>query len=143
MEGGMVISPIKAIFSTLGMMFPEILVPTKNNMIRIIKKLSSPNSDTFDRYPEIADHLVLLMKNHNQKAMFIHSLEKYNKETAISIKDKFYFLIGGHKVEKKKEFIDILIDGGFKYKIIEDAGHGINHEQPQIINNEIINFILQ
>jgi pimeloyl-ACP methyl ester carboxylesterase len=39
------------------------------------------------------------------------------------------------------DFIEVLIDGGFKYKVIDGAGHGINHEKPEIVNKEIINFI--
>lgn len=34
-----------------------------------------------------------------------------------------------------------LKDGDFRYKVIGDAGHGVNHEQPEIINREIISFL--
>ena len=142
MEGGMVINPFKSIVNTLGLLFPEILFPTKNNMIRIMKKLASPNSNIFEKYPQIVEHLILLLKNHNQRAMFPHKLEKYNKDDAAKIRNKLLFLIGGYMLEKRKEFIDVLVDGGFNYKIIENAGHGINHDQPDIINEEIKSFIL-
>lgn len=39
--------------------------------------------------------------------------------------------------------IKALSDNGMYYKIVKNAGHGINHEQPKIINNEIINFIIK
>lgn len=142
MEGGIITNPLKSIISTLGMMFPEVLIPTKKNMMKIFKKLCSPNSGFIERYPEIAEHIILLMKSHNQKAMFAHTVEKYNRDMGIAVKDKLYFLIGGHMLKKRKDAIDVLNEGEYKYKIIPNAGHAINHEQPEIINNEIINFIL-
>lgn len=141
LEGGIVTNPLKSIITTLGMMFPEVLIPTRSNMIKILQKLCSPDSDFVERYPEIADHLILLMKSHNQRAMFAHTVEKYNRDKGIAVNDKLYFLIGGHMLKKRKEVIDVLNEGAYKYKIIQNAGHAINHEQPEIINNEIINFI--
>ncbi len=86
---------------------------------------------------------MLLMKSHNQQAMFIHKLEKYNKDKGVAIRDKLYFLIGEHRIDQKKDFIEILEEGMFRYKVIADAGHGINHEQPETINNEITRFLLE
>ncbi len=40
-------------------------------------------------------------------------------------------------------FPEILHDGEYKYKIVQNAGHALNHEQPEITNNEIINFLLK
>jgi pimeloyl-ACP methyl ester carboxylesterase len=142
LEGGMVINPLKTMFKTILALFPEILIPNRNNMTKIMKKMISPDSDFFQRCPEVVDHMIMVMKNHNQKAMFLHKLEKYDKIKAISVREKIYFLIGGYRITAKKDFTDILDDGGFKYKVINGAGHGINHEQPEIINNEIINFLL-
>lgn len=141
MEGGMITKPIKSMLNALLMMFPEIIVPTRNNMYKILRKLSSPKSYVFDKHPELADHLILLMKYHNQQAMFVHKLQKYDQERAISMKEKFYFLIGEYKLKQKKDFIRTLEDGGFRYRIIADAGHGINHEQPEVLNHEIISFL--
>lgn len=128
---------------TLLLMFPEILIPTHQNILKIMKKLSSPNSDIFDKYPSIAEHLVLLMKNHNQQAMFVHKLEKYDKEKGAAIRNKLYFLIAEHRINLRKDFINILDNDGFRYKVIPNAGHGINHEQPDIINNEVIRFLIK
>ncbi|PWW02441.1 pimeloyl-ACP methyl ester carboxylesterase [Paenibacillus cellulosilyticus] len=143
MEGGMVTKPLKTMIQTLLLMFPEILIPTHQNLLKVIKKLSSPNSDVFQKHPSLAEHLVLLMKNHNQQAMFAHKIEKYDSEKAASVRDKLYFLIGEHGINHKKDFIMILDNGGFQYKVIPNAGHGINHEQPDVINNEIVQFLLK
>lgn len=142
MEGGMVTTPVKTMVNTLLMMFPELLIPTRNNLINILKKLSSPNSRVFEQYPELADHLVLVMKNHNQQAMFVHKLQKYDRETTVAIRDKLYFLMGDYKLNHKKDMLRVLDAGGFRYKVIPDAGHGINHEQPEVIHHEIIRFLV-
>lgn len=142
MEGGMVIAPFKTMIQTLLIMFPEIMVPTRDNLLKVIRKLSSPSSEVFDTYPLIAEHLVLLMKNHNQQAMFVHKLQKYEQEKGIAVKEKLYFLIADHRLNLKKDFIDVLNADGYTYKVIADTGHGINHEQPEIVNNELIQFLL-
>lgn len=141
LEGGMVTTPFKAMIQTLMMMFPEILIPTDNNLLRVLKKLSAPDSLLFDNHPEIADHLILLMRTHNQQAMFVHKLQKYDKAAAVAVRDKLYFLVGEHALKQSKDFITILEDGEFNYSIIPDAGHGINHEQPDLANHEIIKFL--
>ncbi|OKQ00204.1 alpha/beta fold hydrolase [Paenibacillus sp. P46E] len=46
------------------------------------------------------------------------------------------------KPNRKRDFIKLLTDGGFHYKVIPDAGHGINHEQPEAVNREIVSFLL-
>lgn len=141
MEGGMVTAPLKSMIQTLLMMFPEIMVPTRKNLLKVARKLSSPASGLFDKHPEVGEHLVLLMKNHNQQAMFAHKLQRYDKDKAVAVRDKLYFLLGDYKLEHKKEFAGILKDDGFHYKVIPDAGHGINHEQPERVNRELIEFL--
>ncbi|HEX3078219.1 MAG TPA: alpha/beta hydrolase [Lachnospiraceae bacterium] len=141
-EGGIVTDPLKSMIRTLGMMFPEILFPTNNNLLKVLTKLTSPNSGFLERYPEIAQHLVLLMKSHNRKAMFVHTIEKYDKVMGLKVKDKLYFLLGGHMVGKRSDVIEVLNEGAYKYRIVPDAGHALNHEQPEITNKEITNFLL-
>lgn len=141
-EGGIVTDSIKSVIITIGMMFPECLIPTKRNMTRVLNKLCSPDSGFIERYPEIIDHLILLMKSHNQKAMFVHTIEEYQKDKGLPVKDKLHFLVGSHMIKQRKAFIDILNEGAYRYKIIQHAGHALNHEQPEIANKEIINFIL-
>lgn len=141
-EGGIVTNPLKSIISTVGMMFPEALFPTKRNMLKVLSKLCSPDSGFIERYPEIAEHLILLMKSHNRKAMFVHTIEEYHSDKGSAVKDKLYFLIGAHMVEKRNEAIQILNKGAHRYKIVQNAGHALNHEQPEITNHEIIAFLL-
>lgn len=59
MEGGMVTAPLKSMLQTLTMMFPEILVPTRKNLLKVVGKLSSPESRLSEKHPEVAEHIVL------------------------------------------------------------------------------------
>ncbi|GKX30792.1 hypothetical protein SH1V18_32720 [Vallitalea longa] len=143
LEGGMVTgNPMISMLKTIFLLFPQILVPNRNNLISIMKKLTSPESNFFEQCPEVVEHMIMLMRKHNQKAMFIHKLEKYDKHKGRQVKDKLNFLIGEYRLEDKKAFTCILNEGGFNYETIGGAGHGINHEQPQKINSKIIQYLL-
>ncbi|OMF92111.1 alpha/beta hydrolase [Paenibacillus sp. FSL R7-0337] len=141
MEGGMVTAPIKSMIHTLLMMFPEILVPTRSNLLKVARKLSSPASGLLDKHPEVGEHLVLLLRNHNQQAMFTHRAQLYDQEKAAHCRDKLYFLLGDYKLNHKKELTGPLDAGGFRYTVIPDAGHGVNHEQPERVNRELVAFL--
>ncbi|WP_110930776.1 alpha/beta fold hydrolase [Paenibacillus bouchesdurhonensis] len=142
MEGGMVTKPFKTMVQTLLMMFPEICIPTHQNLLRILKKLSSPHSEVFVQYPWLTDHLALLMRSHNQQAMFVHKIDKYNREEGSAAGSQLFFLVGDYRIELQRDFLRLLEEGKFQYKIIPDAGHGINHEQPKRVNAEIVGFLL-
>lgn len=143
LEGGMVTDPNIAIFGLLSMLFPEILLPTRNNLVRIMMKIARLDKDFIENNSEILDHMILCIKHHNRNAMSIHRIEKYVKAEGMAVKDKLYFLIGGNKLELIRDFIRTLEDGGYRYKIIEGAGHAINHEKPDIVNKEIVDFLLE
>jgi len=141
MEGGIVTAPLKSMIRTLLLMFPEIVVPTDRNLLKVLRKMSAPGSDLFERHPLIAEHLILLMKSHNRQAMFAHKLEKYDPIKGAAVKDKLFFMLGEHKLNLNKEMLEILNEGAFSHKIISRAGHGINQEQPGVVNREIIRFL--
>jgi pimeloyl-ACP methyl ester carboxylesterase len=141
-EGGIIVSPIKSIVNTLLLAFPEVLVPTRKNMIKIMKKMK-PNSDLFEKNPEVVEHMVLVMGSHNQSAMFPHKLEKYDKERGMAIHDRVCFLFGGNMKSRREELMKIMDEDQFSYKILEGVGHGLNHEKPELANQEIIRFLKQ
>lgn len=50
--------------------------------------------------------------------MFVHKLQKYDRNAAVAVRDKLYFLVGEHALKQSKDFIDILEDGKFHYQVI-------------------------
>jgi len=143
LEGGIVTSPLKAMISTLLLMFPEILAPTERNMHRIVRRLIAPQSDVFDRHPILADHLVLLMKSHNQGAMFPHKVETYDEAQGAAVKDKLFFLLGDQFRVVTKHAADLIRRGQYAHRIMERTGHGINHERPEAVHEEMFRFLAE
>ncbi|WP_042202035.1 alpha/beta fold hydrolase [Paenibacillus camerounensis] len=141
MEGGMVTAPLKSMIQTLLMMFPEILMPTRNNLLKVFNKLSSPESRLREKHPEVAEHVVLLMKYHNQQAMFIHKPQLYDQDRSQAVLEKLYFLLGDYRLDRKKDFTSVLDRGNFRYSVIQGSGHGVNHEQPERVHRKMIDFL--
>jgi pimeloyl-ACP methyl ester carboxylesterase len=140
LEGGFVTDPWKAVWGTLMLAFPEILLPTRKNLIRIMEKMK-PGSDLFEKHPELIEHMVLVMKNHNQQAMFVHPITKYDAKLGEVIRDKVLFLFGGNMMGDRNGFVRLLKEGGYRYEVVEGVGHGINHEKPDLINEKVIAFL--
>ena len=139
-EGGIITNPLRSMIRTLMLAFPEILIPTRKNIIKIMKKMK-PGSDLFEKHPEVIDHMVLVMKSHNQVAMTPHTLEKYNRDSGIAVRDKLYFLFGSNLQDKRNSVIELLNEGQYSYKIFDGAGHGLNMEKPEMVNKEIVTYL--
>ncbi|MDP5272882.1 alpha/beta fold hydrolase [Chengkuizengella axinellae] len=59
-------------------------------------------------------------------------------------KDNALFLIGDHdKLVYKPDITEFYKEIGLNLKIIKDAGHSINGEQPELINKEIVDFLVE
>jgi pimeloyl-ACP methyl ester carboxylesterase len=140
-EGGMVTSPLKAMLTVLRMMMPEMLIPTEKNLRKVMAKLLSPESDLPRKHPYIVDHVLLLMKAHNRRAMYAHKVDPYNEEEGIRYREKLLFLMGDHQIKTKTEFLAQLEHGGYSYDVIAGAGHGLNQEQPEVVNQRIVRFL--
>lgn len=140
-EGGIVTSRLRPILSMLQLMFPEMLAPTPANLKKILARMTSPDSRFADRHPDIVDHLVLLMQAHNRRAMYVHKLDLYAEEEGLRQREKLLFLLGNHLVETKTHLLEPLRQGGYAFEIIDGAGHGLNHEQPEIVNQRITSFL--
>lgn len=141
-EGGIITNPLRSMIRTFMLAFPEILIPTRENIIKIMKKMK-PGSELFEKHPEIIDHMLLVMKNHRQVSMTPHSLEKYNKDLGIAVRDKLYFMFGGNLQDKRNSVIELLDEGQYLYKVFAGAGHGLNMEKPEMVNKEIVTYLTE
>ncbi len=141
-EGGIILNPMKSMIRTIGLLFPEILFPVKKNMMKIFKKMISPFSPIFSNHPEIADYLIDIMKAHNQKAMFAHKLNKFSRSEADAVKKDILFLFGDYNKEKRTEYFRFLDNNLISYSILSNAGHALNMERSELVNEFIIKFLL-
>ncbi len=139
--------PIKGIKSffimvrSLRVFFPEILNPTDENAMKLLKKLTGPNFNEALLNNEMLKHWICIMK--------YSKVEKNKTSAAFDDKDmsifrnKALFLIGEFdRAVYQPAVLKILKDYNLNYKIVKDTGHVINHEQPELINGEIIDFLL-
>jgi pimeloyl-ACP methyl ester carboxylesterase len=132
-----------SLFRMMTVFLPEALFPTEKNIKKLLRKLSGPNFSVFEKNEELLKHWRYLLKYFNNQSMFYHKIAKFNKEELLTLKGKSLFLIGEYdKLSNYPKSIKSLSDNGLLFKIIKDAGHGINHEQAELINNEIVSFLL-
>lgn len=143
-EGGMNRSTKGTMWGMIKLMLPEMLCPTEKNLKKVFRKMTSPYATIYDERPDIVDHVILLMKSHNQMAMTAHKLNEYIEEEGIAQKDKLLFLAGDKKGvnmpidHTTKEFMD---KAGYHYVVVENAAHGLNQEQAETVNKLIIDWI--
>ncbi len=130
------------LFRMMKIFLPEALFPTKKSTTRLLKKLCGPNNKVFIEEENIMEHWYYLLKYFNNRTMMYHKYVQFEDRQIESIKDKSLFLIGDcDKLTYFSDSIKALEKNSLKYKIIKNAGHGINHEQSTIVNNEVISFL--
>lgn len=142
MAGSIPITTGKSAMSTMMKIFlPEALLPTDQNVIRLIKKMTGDNYSAFTDNDEIFSHFKLLMVGFRRNAMLYHKVQSFERDDIDAIRDKFLYIAG-----RKDPFMNL--GGGAlleQYHMntlwIDNAGHGINHERPDIVNQAIINYL--
>lgn len=122
---------------------PEALFPTDKNAIKLYRKLAGPESSMMTDNEELFTHWKLLLRNFNNMAISKHDpRKKFSKADYIRIKDESLFIIGNcDMLSYFPESIEILDELKMNYEIIENAGHTINHEFPELVNRKIIEFL--
>lgn len=126
----------------LKVFLPEAIFPTKNNVNKLIRKLTGENSGVFTENPVVMEHYQYLIKGFNNMAMAYHKIEMFSDEQIKNISGKSMFLCGDadplrDKVSAEAAFKKHKLD----FKIFKGVGHGINHEISDEINKTIIDFL--
>ncbi|MFA7674023.1 MAG: alpha/beta hydrolase [Clostridia bacterium] len=121
---------------------PEALFPTKSNCIRLLKKLTGDGGEAFIHNSLLLDHWFLLLNAFNNSSMMKHPVKPINKEDFNIPRDEGLFLIGDKdRIAYSEESIRASDALNINYMIIKGAGHSINHEQPELINRLIMEFL--
>lgn len=129
------------VFRTLKCILPEIFNVSEENAIHILRKLTAPNCVVSSFLnSEVAKHWFYELKY----SKVVVQKETYFDNLAINVfRDKALFLIGdSDKLIYHPSIIKILKDNNLNYKILNDTGHVMNFEQPELINKEINTFLL-
>lgn len=124
-------SPLKTMMKIF---MPEALFPTKRNTEKLIRKLSGARPNVFLGDECIMRHYMWLLKGFNNMSMSRHTIMRFSNEQADALRDKALFIVGGQDPFQLLGGRKLLEDFRMNMHVIEDAGHGINHECADTIN---------
>lgn len=142
LAGGIPTSKFEALTKMMAAFLPEALFPSEKNCRKLLKKLSGPNYSRLEENETLMKHWYYLLKYFNNKSMMQHKIHIHKDSELTVLKDKAMFLIGKYdRLSYHSKAIKRLEDNNIRHKIVHDAGHAINHEQSEVINKEIIEFL--
>jgi len=142
MAGSIAGSQIELMSKMMRAFLPEAIFPTEKNVKKLLKKLSGPNYSVFENDTELMNHWYYLLKYFNNKSMMHHKITIFDHDHIKLIRDKSLFLIGDKDIlSYYSKSMNRLHEHQLAYKIITDTGHAINHEQSELVNKEVINYI--
>lgn len=122
---------------------PEALFPSEKNCKKLLRKLSGSHYSIFEENEELMKHWYYLLKYFNNQSMMKHKIELHEDAEISKLREKAIFLIGEHdRLSNYPKAIKRLEENRLPYKIINDAGHALNHEKANDVNKEIIDFLI-
>ncbi|MCX7709530.1 MAG: alpha/beta hydrolase [Clostridia bacterium] len=131
------------LFRMMKVFLPEALIPTEKNARKLLRKMCGPNSTVFENNQELMRHWVYLLKYFNNRAMMSHKIVRFGDNEIATIRDKALFLLGDcDRLSYHDAAIKAFQEHRLNYKIVQNAGHALNHEQADLINGEIVRFLL-
>lgn len=130
--------------NTMSMMLkifmPEALIPTKRNIQKLLLKLTGENSAAFTGNPLIVEHFTYLLRGYNNMCMRYHKIVKFSDEQIDTIRPKLLYLLGEQDPFAIMGGQALLRQYGMSARYFPNAGHGINHEIADAINDELIAY---
>ncbi|URN93752.1 MAG: alpha/beta hydrolase [Candidatus Pristimantibacillus lignocellulolyticus] len=142
MAGSIAGSQFEVMSKMMRAFLPEALFPTEKSCKKLLRKLSGTNHSVFENNSELMNHWYYLLKYFNNKSMMQHKVTIFDHDQIKLLRNKSLFLIGDKDIlSYYPKSIKRLQAHQLSYKIIENTGHAINHEQAQLVNTEIINYL--
>lgn len=125
----------------LRLFLPEALFPTERNVRKLLRKLCGENHAAFTDSAELMLHWGLLLRVFNNMAMGYHRIEPLSQQEVDALRNRALFLLGDRDpLAYSQESVALLERQGMQYRVYPRTGHGINHEQAEQINRELIAF---
>lgn len=123
---------------------PAALFPTERNIKKLLKKLCGPNNASLMDSPEIMRHWECLLKYFNTRSMMQQKVVRFGDEELKTLSGRALFLLGeADGLLRLPGDLEKLERNHIGYKVIKNAGHAVNHQQPGIVNKEIAGFLLK
>ena len=117
---------------------PEALFPSDKNVLKLMKKICGKNYNVFTDNPDIMFHWKSLLQGFNNMAMSFHKVRPFTDEEVDSIREKIIYLAGDEDPFQKLGGKAALQAYHMKAVFYPDAGHGLNHELAEEINQKIL-----
>ena len=143
LAGGIAVKGHKGPMLKMMLLFlPEALFPSEKNMKKLVVKLTaSPEKLISD--PLNMRHWHALLKYFNNRYMMAHKPAGFTDAEIAVIKEKALFLIGSSdRLVYSSESLALLDQYQLNCRIIEGAGHAVNHEQPDVVHQEMLGHLL-
>ena len=120
---------------------PEALFPTDKNVCNLIKKMCGKNYNVFTENPTIMAHYKGLLRGFNTVAMRYHKVVAFTSAEVDTIRDKLIFLVGEEDPFEKIGGKERILENRMNVTFYPDAGHGLNHELSEQINEKIVEVL--
>ena len=117
---------------------PEALFPSDKNVLKLMKKICGKNCNVFTDNPDIMFHWKSLLQGFNNMAMSFHKVRVFTDSEVDSIREKILYLAGEEDPFQKIGGKDALLSYHMNAVFYPDAGHGLNHELAEEINQKIL-----
>lgn len=121
---------------------PAVLFPSEKTARKLMYTMGGNNIAMFLDNADLMEHWGYLLKHFRNSTMMKHKVPKIEADHLVIIKDRSIWLLGENDglgdVAKSEQWYK---EYGLKYKIIKNAGHGVNHQQSDLINKEIVNYL--
>lgn len=137
--------PVKGWVSRLRMLksvtvfMPEMFAPNERNAARLLRKLSGPDFDPLGE-PAIFEHFLLLLKHGIPPR---RKLIDFLPEDFAPLRERALFLIGQQDpVAYHPPMLRFLESQRLRAKIVPHAGHMLNDEKADLVNREIVQFLM-
>ena len=127
-----------AMLAILKIFMPEALFPTEKNMVKLVRKLCGSHYTEFSGNPVVMEHFRSVLKGFNNAAMGYHKVEGLTPEEIDKIRPKITYLVGEEDPFQKLGGRELLIENKMDAVFYKDAGHALNHELHDEINEKII-----
>lgn len=118
--------------------FPEALFPSDKNVLKLMKKICGKNYHVFTDNSDIMFHWKSLLQGFNNMAMGFHKVRAFTDEEIDSIREKIIYLAGDEDPFQKLGGKAALQSYRMKAVFYPEAGHGLNHELAEEINQKIL-----
>ncbi len=131
-------NPLK---SMMKIFLPEALLPTKSNVTKILRKLAPFYYHAFTGNQLIFEHFRWLMKGFNNMAMTCHMIRPFTVAEVDQIKSQVVYLAGREDPFMKLGGEAAMLEAAIDVTFYDRAGHGLNHELADEINQKIIDLL--